>query len=136
METYPGYREPPPLTQPPKKKSTYATIAALLVVVIFVGAVAIYWALLPARATVTVQIVNTADVTVSFDLSMDGEFLLFGYIRANEYVGERFSIILDSGACEEHTFSVVFSGPMVGGYVHSETVTLCPGADIWLSLGA
>jgi hypothetical protein len=136
METYPGYREPPPLTQPPKKKSTYATIAALLVVVIFVGAVAIYWALLPARATVNVRIRNNGDYTVSYNLRMDGEFLLYGIVRASDSVMETFSIILDSGACEEHTFSVVFDGPMVGGMIDSETVTLCPGGETGLSLGS
>jgi hypothetical protein len=135
METYPGYREPPPLTQPPKKKSTYATIAALLVVVIFIGAVAIYWALLPARATVNVQIRNNGDYTVSYSLRMDGEFLLYGIVRASDSVMETFSIILDSEACEEHTFSVVFDGPTLGGHVDSKTATLCPGAEIWLSLG-
>lgn len=134
MDTYPGYREPPPLTQPPKKKTTYVAIAVLLVVVIIIGAVSIYWALLP-RADVTVRIVNRGDFTAEYELWMDGEFLLHGYVRAHEFVQETFSIVLDSGGCEQHTFSLAFSGPGIGSRVHCETVTLCPGGEIGLSLG-
>lgn len=135
MDTYPGYREPPPLTQPPKKKTTYAAIAVLLVIVIVIGAVSIYWALLP-RADVTVRIVNRGDHTAEYELRMDGETLLHGYVRAHEFVQETFSIVLDSGSCEQHTFSVDFSGlGFWGRQDHSETVTLCPGVETELSLG-
>lgn len=134
MDTYPGYREPPPLTQPPKKKTTYAVIAVFLIIAIVIGAVSIYWALLP-RAEVTVRIVNRHDFTAEYELWMDGETLLQGYVRANEFVLETFSIILDSGGCEQHTFSLSFSGLGVGRQVYSATVTLCPGGETGLSLG-
>ena len=134
MDTYPGYREPPPLTRPPKKKTTYAAIAVLLVIVIVIGAVSIYWALLP-RADVTVRIVNQRDSAAEYDLRMDGELLLHGYVRVNEFVLETFSIVLDSGGCEEHTFSAAIGGFGFRPMVYSETVTLCPGVETGLSLG-
>ncbi len=134
MDTYPGYREPPPLTQPPKKKTTYAAIAVVLVIVVVIGAVSIYWALLP-RAEVTVRIVNRHDFTAEYELWMDEELLLRGYVRANELVLETFSIILDSGGCEQHTFSLAINALGHRVRVYSETVTLCAGEETGLSLG-
>ena len=101
---------------------------------IVIGAVSIYWALLP-RADVTVRIVNRGDFTAEYDLRMDGELLLHGYVRGHESVSETFSIVLDSGGCEQHTFSLAFSGLGAGRQVYSETVTLCPGRETGLSLG-
>ena len=101
---------------------------------IVIGAVVIYWALLP-RAEVIVRIVNTRDVSAEYELKMDGDFLQHGYIPANQHVLQTFSVVLDSRGCEQHTISGAISRLGLRGEVYSETVTLCPGEETPVSLG-
>lgn len=126
----PQYEAPmyqgPPYAPVPKKKFPIGKIIGIIVILVIVFGVIYVLAGTSARATLTVNVINTHSDTISYEVYIEGELDDSDTLPYDYYMEYQLNLYPGS-SCKTYTVSASSTGGSQGPKSDEESVELCPG---------